>query len=281
MTDQMPADQKLSDSNAWAVRLTHLCVSFARHHIVRDVSLTFPDKGISVLLGRSGCGKTTLLRSINRLNEEFPECLIKGQVELNLGDGAKAVYPENGRPCYEVRELRRRVGMVFQTPQVFPVSVRQNLALPLEVVAGCRGQDVEDRIEVSLRQADLWDEVKDRLHLAADRLSGGQQQRLCLARALALDPALLLLDEPTASLDVHAARHVEELLTRLAPAYPIIMVSHSLREGLKLAGSLTIMSQGRVLRHMKKTDGLTEEEVEAMLNESGEDKLSLQSTDMK
>ncbi|MDO5537372.1 MAG: phosphate ABC transporter ATP-binding protein [Desulfovibrionaceae bacterium] len=255
---------------AWSVQIEHLSVSFGDHDIVREASLLCPDKGISILLGRSGSGKTTLLRSLNRLNEEFPGCRVTGRARLDLGQGPRHVYPAGEADSYSLRELRQSVGMVFQTPQVFPVSILRNMTIPLEVVAGCPQAEKENRMERALKAADLWDEVKDRLNLNADRLSGGQQQRLCLARALALEPSLLLLDEPTASLDVHASRHVEDLLLRLAADYPILMVSHSPRQGLKLANRLAVMSNGRVLMQTEDVDALTERDVEAMLAEDSD-----------
>ena len=253
--------------NMQAVIIRNLSVSFFERTVVRDVSLALPGGGISVLVGRSGCGKTTLLRALNRLNEEFPGCRTEGQVELNLKDGHHFVYPGGADVPLEIRELRRRVGMVFQTPQVFPASVYRNMALPLQVVAGCPRPELDGRIEAALEQVDLWREVRDRLSSPADRLSGGQQQRLCLARALALEPDLLLLDEPTASLDVHAARHVEDLLLRLVEKYPVVMVSHSLSQSLRLAGTLMVMGPDGRSPRVCAPGGMDEKDLEELLAE--------------
>ncbi|WP_298066868.1 phosphate ABC transporter ATP-binding protein [uncultured Mailhella sp.] len=254
-----------------AVAVRRLSVSFFGRAVIRDVELSLPGGGISVLVGRSGCGKTTLLRALNRLNGEFPGCRTTGQVELFLRGGRHVVYPGGDQPPLELRELRRRVGMVFQTPQVFPTSVYRNMALPLQTVADCPGTELDGRIEAALRQVDLWREVHDRLQTPAERLSGGQQQRLCLARALTLEPELLLLDEPTASLDVHAARHVEELLLRLVEHYPIVMVSHSLSQSLRLASTLLIMGTGGTSPRACTPEGLDERTLEALLQETKED----------
>lgn len=236
-----------------AVTITDLSVTFGGRGVLHGINAVFPASGISVLVGRSGSGKTTLLRAVNRLNEEFPNCVTQGQVCIDLGGGPLPVYP---RSCEEtggarggeaggkragqsdeplpLPELRRRAGMLFQTPSLFPVSVYRNLSLPLAVVAGRKEKELPGVIEEALAAVGLWDEVKDRLHAPAARLSGGQQQRLCLARTLALEPSILLLDEPTASLDVHAARDIEALLLRLANSYPVIMVSHSLAQARRM-----------------------------------------------
>lgn len=227
-----------------SVRLTNVSVAFYGQCVVQDVNVCFPRKGISVLVGRSGSGKTTLLRTINRLNEEFPGCETTGLVEMDLGQGL-------ARVTGSLPELRRRVGMVFQTPNVFPASILKNLSIPLEYVAGCPKDQILDRAQAALEAVGLWQEVCDRLSAPAERLSGGQQQRLCLARALALEPAILLLDEPTASLDVRASREVESLLERLAETYPVIMVSHSLPQACRLGQQIFVFRQGGLVRHFE------------------------------
>lgn len=236
----------MMEGDETAVRLREVSVSFAGRVAVDAVSLDLPRRGVSVFIGHSGSGKTTLLRALNRLNEEFPGSATTGRVELDLGQGLESVYPEPGRPARPLPELRRRVGMVFQSPNVFPTSIYRNLDLPLSLAAACSRRERKERVEAALRDAGLWDEVRQRLDMPAERLSGGQQQRLCLARALVLEPDILLVDEPTAALDVHAAAGVEALLVRLAERLPVVMVSHSLAQTRRLGHTVLVMNQGRV-----------------------------------
>lgn len=229
-----------------AVRINDLCVHFGQQQVLHNVCMEAPRRGITVLAGRSGSGKTTLLRALNRLNETFFHCRTSGVVELDLGRGLETIYPAPGVNVRPLAQLRRLVGMVFQTPNVLPVSVERNLALPLEVVAGLPEKERGLKTREALMSVGLWEEVKDRLDMPAERLSGGQQQRLCLARALALEPAMLLLDEPTASLDVHATAEIEDLLLRLASQYPLLVVSHNPEQAVRLGERLVIMADGRV-----------------------------------
>lgn len=229
-----------------AVRINDLCVYFGQQQVLHNVCIDAPRRGITVLAGRSGSGKTTLLRAMNRLNETFFHCRTTGVVELDLGRGLEAIYPASGVNVRPLAQLRRLVGMVFQTPNVLPVSVERNLALPLEVVAGLHEKERGRKTREALMSVGLWAEVRDRLDMPAERLSGGQQQRLCLARALALEPAMLLLDEPTASLDVHATAEIEGLLLRLACEYPLLVVSHNPEQAVRLGERLVIMADGHV-----------------------------------
>lgn len=239
-------------NNHASVRLSAVSVAFHGRTVVSGVCAAFPPRGLSVLVGRSGSGKTTLLRTMNRLNEEFPGCETQGQVELNLGNGLETILPDTrGRT---LPDLRRRVGMVFQTPNVFPASILKNLSMPLEYVAEYPKTEIADRVRAALEAVGLWNEVRDRLDTPAERLSGGQQQRLCLARTLALEPAILLLDEPTASLDVRASREVEALLIRLAQTYPIIMVSHSLPQACRLGQQILVFRDGCLVRQLAREE---------------------------
>ena len=254
---------------SFAAQIQELCVSFHTQEVLHKVSFDVPAMGATVMVGRSGSGKTTLLRALNRLNEIFPHCRTSGQVELDLGNGPEPVYStpqtrEEGRCPRPVNELRRRVGMVFQTPDVLPVSVERNISLPLEVVANVPADEITQRMQQALMEARLWDEVADRLHAPAQSLSGGQQQRLCLARILALKPAMLLLDEPTASLDVHAAAGIEDLLLRLADRYPLLVVSHHPEQAVRLASRLVVLHQGHVL-HILEKDAIQAKELSALL----------------
>ena len=249
---------------ASSVAVKDLSVSFGGRGVLYDVSLQCPVKGVTVLVGRSGSGKTTLLRAMNRLNEAFPACCTTGQVEIDMGSGLMGIYPELGYNAPPAWLLRRRVGMVFQSPNVLPCSVFDNIAIPLKVVAECPRSEVADRVQTALRSVHLWEEVEQRLHAGADRLSGGQQQRLCLARALALQPAVLLLDEPTSSLDIRSAVHIEELLLELAGQYPLVIVSHHPGQAARLADRLFVMEDGRIHHELSKYD-ICEEAIVSLL----------------
>lgn len=223
-----------------AIAIRDLSVAFAGRPVLRGLNLDIAAGGPTVLVGRSGAGKTTLLRAINRLNECLPGCASSGSVRLHLADGDLEAYAPDTDP----EALRRRVGMVFQSPHVLPVSVARNFALPLRLTTGATEAEIQRRTRQALGEVRLWDEVKDRLQAPAASLSGGQQQRLCLARALALDPEILLLDEPTASLDYQATRGIETLLRELAGRYTLVVVSHSLNQARRLARRLLVLRRG-------------------------------------
>ncbi|MDL2267862.1 phosphate ABC transporter ATP-binding protein [Desulfovibrio sp. OttesenSCG-928-G15] len=251
-----------------SVRLEGLRVAFSGQEVLHGIDAFFPATGVSALLGRSGSGKSTLLRSINRLNEEFPGCATSGRVLVDFGSGPVDVYslPESGaKNGLSVHGLRTRLGMLFQTPNLFPVSVLRNIAMPLKLVGGADQKSIFATAQMVLQQVGLWDELKDRLHAPAAELSGGQQQRLCLARLLALKPSVLLLDEPTASLDVHASKEIEELLQGLAANYSIIMVSHSLAQARRMSGRMLICEQGRITSELAPDASVSEETLAALL----------------
>ena len=231
-----------------AIRFENLSVSFSGKSVLERLNMEIPAGGPSFLLGASGSGKTTLLRAINRLNECFPDCKTSGRVGLRLGDAWVDAYA----PEVAVDGLRRSVGMVFQTPNVLPLSIARNLVMPLRVSLGLSVGDAEARMEESLREAHLWHEVCDRLARPAASLSGGQQQRLCLARALALRPQMLLLDEPTASLDFKAAQSIEALLQELASRYTVVVVSHSLGQARRLAEHLFVLRDGSRVERLER-----------------------------
>lgn len=236
-----------------------LRVSFNGSEVLHGITAKFPREGITVLMGRSGSGKTTLLRSLNRLNECFDGYEGSGSAKLLINGEMTDIYGD-GSP--EPSQIRRRAGMVFQIPNPLPLSLKKNITLPLELTLGLGKREAAERMERSLRRAGLWDEVKDRLNDAASSFSGGQQQRMCLARTLALEPDILLLDEPTASLDRRSAETIETLLQELEKTIPIIMVSHSLAQAVKLAARFIVMSDGQI------TKTLTREELPE--NESAE-----------
>ena len=218
-----------------------LKVSFSGREILHGLNVEFPANKISVILGRSGSGKSTLLRSINRLNELFDGYQGEGEIKVSLNDNLVSI---SGKNAPELTELRRKVGMVFQSPNPLPVSIRKNITLPLELAFNISGSEREKILTEKLEQVGLWEEVKDRLNSPALSLSGGQQQRLCLARALALKPDLLLLDEPTASLDRAAAEKVEDMILSLKEKLSVLEVSHSLQQADKLADYAILLKDG-------------------------------------
>ena len=220
-----------------AVRLTAL---FGQHRAVRDVSLLFPAHTVTAIIGPSGCGKSTLLRCLNRMHELTPDASVVGEVLLdNLN-----VYAADVNPV----ELRRRIGMVFQRPTPFPtMSIYENVAAGLKVNGKRPRRELDDAVTRALQQAALWDEVKDRLHTSAIALSGGQQQRLCIARAVAPEPEIILLDEPTASLDPAGTQRIEELCHALKRLYTIVIVTHNMQQAARVSDYTAFMYLGRLI----------------------------------
>jgi len=235
----------MTSGNQPMVSIENLWVRFSQKNALKDVSLSLWPGQLTVLVGPSGSGKSTLLRSINRLNTSA-ESRTEGTVRIRLHERVIDVY----RDPFPLSELRRRVGMVFQTPAVLPFSIGRNLVMPLRVTLGLTGAALSERMEWALREVSLWDEVKDRLGEPAPTLSGGQQQRLCLARVLALEPQVLLLDEPTASLDFRAAARIEALLSRLKQRYTILAVSHSLSQTRRIADRVYVLKEGELVQEM-------------------------------
>jgi phosphate transport system ATP-binding protein len=217
-----PADTRLQLET---VRLTAL---YGRKAAVKDVSILFPKHTVTALIGPSGCGKTTFLRCLNRMHELSEGGWITGKVLLDGED----VYD----PSIDAIQLRRRIGMVFQRPTPFPtMSIYDNVAAGLRVNGRRPRAAMDAAVESALRRAALWDEVKDRLRQSALALSGGQQQRMCVARALAPEPQVLLLDEPTASLDPAGTQHIEELCHELKNRYTIVIVTHNLQQAARIS----------------------------------------------
>jgi phosphate transport system ATP-binding protein len=253
---------KHNDSTIVAV-VENLSVSFGPRQVLRNINLSLKKGRLYVLLGRSGVGKTTFFRSFNRLNECFPHCQTRGSLRLNLDQQWLDIYGDG----LSVTELRRRVGMVFQTPSILPASIERNISLPLKLVLGLGKNDIPARVDWALRHVHLWEEVHDRLQAPAANLSGGQQQRLCLARVLALEPALLLLDEPTASLDFRSSRKIEDLLLTLKEHYPILAVSHSLSQARRLGDEILVMQAGSLVRTLSRQDFQDKAMLEDLLEE--------------
>lgn len=218
-----------------------LTVGFSEGPVLRDVDLTFPRGSITALIGPTGSGKTSFLRTLNRMNDKVPGFRRSGDVKL---EGASIFAPD-----VRLMILRRRVGMLFQRPNPFPASIFEN------VVAGVRAHHLADKAgrrgiaEARLREVGLWDAVRDRLNDSPFRLSGGQQQLLCLARALAIGPDVLLLDEPTSSLDPVTMEHVEGLIRSLAPALTIVVVTHNLAQARRISHYTAFFNAGRLVEN--------------------------------
>ena len=204
-----------------------------------DVSLEVPEKKATAFIGPSGCGKSTLLRCLNRLNDLIDDVTITGQITLAGED----IY----HPAYDAIELRRRVGMVFQKSNPFPKSIYENVAYGLRIAGETDRGVLEAAVEQGLRSAALWDEVKDRLHESALDLSGGQQQRLCIARALAVEPSVILMDEPCSALDPIATSRVEETIAELKRDYTIVVVTHNMQQASRVSDYTAFFYLGRLI----------------------------------
>jgi phosphate transport system ATP-binding protein len=206
---------------------------------LHDINLSLADRSITAFIGPSGCGKSTLLRVLNRMYALYPKQRAEGEVLIGGVDILAA--------SVDVAELRYRVGMVFQKPTPFPMSVFENVAFGLRLAGGMRGAELKTRVESSLRDAALWDEVKDKLDADGRSLSGGQQQRLCIARAIAVEPEVLLLDEPTAALDPISTLRVEETLQVLREKYCIVVVTHNLQQAARVSNVTGFMYLGELV----------------------------------
>ena len=213
------------------IRVTGLDFSYRKRPVLKNVTADFAGNSITALTGPSGVGKSTFLMTLNRLWEDLPGASMRGKVEIRLQGRLRDIYDRS----MELTELRKKVAMVFQTPNPLPMSIRKNMAFPLKLAGERDKSAVNARIEEALRMANLWDEVKDRLEEDARALSGGQQQRLCIARALITEPEVLLLDEPTSSLDRHSTAIIEELLTGLKERLTILVVSHYLEQVVRIS----------------------------------------------
>ena len=214
-------------------------VSYSGKQALYDVTLDIPDKTVTALIGPSGCGKSTFLRTMNRMNDTIPGCKVTGRIDMDGEDiNAKSVDPVL---------LRARVGMVFQKPNPFPKSIFENVAYGLRVIGEKRRQVLADKVEKALRDAALWEEVKDRLHTLGTSLSGGQQQRLCIARALATEPEILLFDEPTSALDPIATANIEELIAELKSRVTILIVTHNMQQAGRVSKYTAFMYLGELV----------------------------------
>lgn len=226
-----------------------LVAGFGGTEILKDITLAVPPRQITALIGPSGCGKSTLLRCFNRMNDHLPGFFHRGQVKV----GERDVYDAT----WALEELRFRVGMVFQKPNPFPMSIRDNVLFGPSIAGEADAGTLEEILERSLRGAQLWDEVKDRVGDSALQLSGGQQQRLCIARALASSPATLLLDEPASALDPIATAKLEETLSGLAAEVTILLVTHNLQQAGRIAHRTAFLYLGELIEEGETTQLFT------------------------
>lgn len=232
MSDQKPAILKTINLNAW----------FGNHHAVKDVNLSAQEHSVTALIGPSGCGKSTFIRCLNRLHEEVPGARVQGDVLLNNEN----IYAKGMDPV----AVRRRIGMVFQKPNPFPaLSVFNNVAAGLKLSGINKKAVLQEVVEKSLRQAALWEEVKDKLKAPGTSLSGGQQQRLCIARALAVNPPVLLMDEPTSALDPISTAKIEELVMELKKDVTVIIVTHNMQQAARISDATGFFLLGDLIEH--------------------------------
>ena len=219
----------------------NLSLWYGKHQALKDVCLSVPEKSITALIGPSGCGKSTFLKTLNRMNDLIPGVKITGEVNYK-GQNILA-------PSVDVSALRREIGMVFQKPNPFPMSIYDNVAYGPRT-HGVRGKaKLDDIVERSLRGAAIWDEVKDRLKKNALGLSGGQQQRLCIARALAVEPEVLLMDEPTSALDPISTSRIEELALELKERYTIVIVTHNMQQAVRISDQTAFFLLGELVEY--------------------------------
>lgn len=226
------------------IEINELSFHYGRQCVLDRISARFAANAVTAVVGPSGQGKSTLLMTLNRLWQENGRGSLSGEVKIRLANRIIDVYRDDG---YDLPWLRRRVALVFQHPNPLPMSIYKNAAFGLKLAGQIPKARMEEKVAVALQQAFLWDEVKDRLHTDARTLSGGQQQRLCIARSLVLDPEILLLDEPTSSLDSRASEVIETLLLQLKQTCTIIMVSHYLDQVRRVADAVLTMENGRLI----------------------------------
>jgi phosphate transport system ATP-binding protein len=230
---------KTAATDADKVSIADVCFYYGNFEAVKHVSLTLLDRRVTAFIGPSGCGKSTLLRTLNRMYELYPGQRATGSILL---DGENILAPG-----YDVNALRAKVGMVFQKPTPFPMSIYENIAFGMRLYRRMPKSEISDRVESALRRAALWDEVKDKLKQTGLGLSGGQQQRLCIARGIAVEPEVLLLDEPCSALDPISTQRIEELIAELKNDYCIAIVTHNMQQAARCSDFTAFMYLGKVI----------------------------------
>jgi phosphate transport system ATP-binding protein len=241
---ELNPDQKLDQNAALKIDVKHVDFFYGPKQALFDVTIPVREHQTTALIGPSGCGKSTFLRTLNRMNDLIPKTRTTGEAMMNGID----IYDSTT----DVVALRQRVGMVFQRPNPFPKSIFDNVAYGLQI-QGKAGKTLAEQVEQSLRGAALWDEVKDRLKQSALGLSGGQQQRLCIARALAVQPEVLLMDEPCSALDPIATLKIEELITELTKAYTIVIVTHNMQQAARVSQYTGFFLSGKLIEYAPTT----------------------------
>ncbi len=221
------------------VQISHLDFFYGKFQALHDISVGLAEKKVTAFIGPSGCGKSTLLRTLNRIYELYPDQRASGEIRL---DGENVLDRKQ-----DLNRLRAKVGMVFQKPTPFPMSVYDNIAFGVKLYEKLSRGEMADRVEWALRKAALWEEVKDKLKQSGTRLSGGQQQRLCIARAIAIRPEVLLLDEPASALDPISTAHIEGLIDELKSDYSIVIVTHSMQQAARISDYTAFLYLGRLV----------------------------------
>ena len=236
----MPAPAASIEDSPVRMSVEHLDLYYGDHHALKDVSIDLRDRQVTSFIGPSGCGKSTLLRCLNRMNDMVKDCRIEGKITLDGED----IYQN-----YNVTRLRQTVGMVFQRPNPFPMSIFDNVAYGPRGLGIKNHAELEEIVEESLTRAALWDEVKDKLKQSGLGLSGGQQQRLCIARAIAVKPKILLMDEPTSALDPISTVQVEQLAMELKKEYTLVVVTHNMQQASRISDSVAFFLLGELVEH--------------------------------
>ena len=225
------------------ILIENLNLWYGEEHVLKNIKLGIKRNAVTAIIGPSGCGKSSLLRCLNRMIDLVPEARVRGKVLLDGLD----IYSDG----VDVYELRKRVGMVFQKPNPFPKSIFENVAFGLRIHGIKDRKEIEERVEKALEDANLWDEVKERLDSSAFELSGGQQQRLCIARAIAIEPEVLLMDEPASALDPISTARLEELIEKLKESYTIVIVTHNIQQAARVADYTAFLMLGELVEFDK------------------------------
>ena len=241
-----PQEKVMETTTPAKIRVRNFDFYYGAAKVLHGIELDVPSQQVTALIGPSGCGKSTFIRSINRMNDIIPEARAEGTIEIDGVD----VYSAGT----DTVELRRRVGMVFQKSNPFPKSIFDNVAYGLRIGGVRNKRELNDVVEKSLVRAALWDEVKDRLHSSALSLSGGQQQRLCIARALAVNPEIVLMDEPASALDPIATSKIEELIYELKESYTIVIVTHNMQQAARVSDRTAFFMLGKLIEYGETRD---------------------------